>query len=73
MVLTDPDIFYARAAPRLQINIPEDPRIYELRAPVPAEHGMCFSQNLVSLHASAGHILHFSVFTVLIFFYIFKG
>ena len=59
MMLKDLNLLYVHAAPRLQIISRKIPASMSCGSPIPTEHGMCFSQNLISFHTSAWYILHF--------------
>ena len=59
MLLMDADVFDSGMGIFLQINVPENSGIDGLWTPVPAKHGVCFAQKLVSFHGAARNIIDF--------------
>ena len=73
MFLMEYDVFHTWVAESFQINITENSCFNGLWTPVPPEHGMCFSQELIAFHSTAGHIMYFLVFCISIVFNILEN
>ena len=72
VILMNTDIADPCPAPAFQINITKNTCIHQLRAPVPAKHGMGFSHQLVALHGTTGNHICLMIFTVRVVFNILK-
>ena len=66
--LCDLHILNSRMTVCFQINIPKNPGINGLGAPVPSKHTMSLPDQLVSFHSTAGNIVDFFIIFILISF-----